>query len=84
MFESNLEATWNSWKALVNSELLTIKSVGGITNYKVVMGENITPQDISEHKMPGIIYIQPTEVAEFIPVSFVVYGSNINFEEQVN
>lgn len=84
VFESNLEATWNSWKALVNSELLTIKSVGGITNYKVVMGENITSQDISEHKMPGIIYIQPTEVAEFIPVSFVVYGSNINFEEQVN
>lgn len=84
VFESNSGQTWNSWRASVESRLDVIKFNGGISNYKVVMGSNITPQDIAEHKMPGIIYIQPVEVAEYIPISFVVYGSSVDFEEQVN
>lgn len=82
LFQPNVEATWNSFKAIVNPFLIAIKNSYGLDDAKVVLDSTTTTADlIDRNTMYCKIYIKPTRAIEYIAIDFIVTNSGAVFTE---
>ncbi len=80
VFESNTQATRNSFLAKVRPYLDSIQQRGGLYSYKVIMDDtNNDSTVIDRNQIVGQIYIQPTKTAEFVILDFNVSPTGSTF-----
>jgi phage tail sheath protein FI len=77
VFEPNDRTAWDKWVDMVTPKLENIKTLRGITAYKVMMAP--TSDEIANNTMPGTVYVKPTKSAEFLPINFVLMPQNYDF-----
>ena len=77
LFEQNDSVVRNQFLSLVNPILDTIRSERGLTDFRVVLGNN--PEDIDNNQLTGYIYLKPTTSLEFIKIEFNITNSSASF-----
>lgn len=82
LFESNNASTWQRFLNTVNPILDNIRQNQGLERFKVVMDSTTnTPDLVDRNIMTGKIFLQPTKVAEFIDLSFIITNAGVSFGE---
>tara|TARA_R100000700_G_C3146437_1_gene126553 strand:- start:328 stop:1134 length:807 start_codon:yes stop_codon:yes gene_type:complete len=82
LFEQNVQATWLSFKALVEPLLANTMSTYGIQDYKLILDETTTTPDlIDQNVLYAKIMIKPTRAIEYIAIDFVVMSSGASFDD---
>lgn len=83
LFEPNVEATWNSFKSVVEPFLLAIKNGYGLDDARVELDSTTTTADLIDRNiMYCKIYLKPTRAIEYIAIDFIVTNSGAAFVEQ--
>jgi phage tail sheath protein FI len=73
LFEPNREATLAKFSGAVQPILTRIQEQQGLDRFKVVIDTTTTTQaDVENNTLRGKIFLQPTRVAEFISLDFVI------------
>ena len=73
LFEPNREETLSRFSALVNPILQRVQDQQGLDGFRVIIDSTTTSQaDIENNTIRGKIFLQPTKVAEFIDLDFVI------------
>jgi phage tail sheath protein FI len=82
LFDQNVPATWERFKALVNPFLSSVQSRLGITEYKLILDETTTTPDlIDQNVLYAKIFLKPARAIEFIAIDFVVSSTGASFED---
>tara|TARA_R110002074_G_scaffold196227_3_gene363027 strand:+ start:110 stop:3502 length:3393 start_codon:yes stop_codon:yes gene_type:complete len=82
LFDNNVPATWKRFTNLVNPFLSSIRSRFGISEFKVVLDETTTTNDLIDRNiMYAKIYIKPARAIEFIAIDFIVTKTGASFED---
>ena len=80
IFDMNDNNCWSRWILEIEPELAAIQAARGIYDYEVIMDSTtVTPEDIENNRMPGIIRVRPTKTAEFIPITFEIVNNTFQF-----
>lgn len=80
VFEPNNPATYQRFLNKVNPILERIRQDQGLERFQVVMDTNLnTPDVVDRNIMRGKIFLQPTKVAEFIDLSFIITNAGVQF-----
>ena len=80
LFDQNVNATWNRFKAQADRILQDVQSRLGITEYKLILDETTTTADlIDRNVLYAKVMIKPARAIEYIVVDFVVTRSGIEF-----
>lgn len=80
VFDMNDSNCWARWVLTIEPELASIQAARGLYDYEVIMDDTtVTPEDIENNRMPGIIRIRPTKTAEFIPITFEIVNNTFTF-----
>ena len=80
LFDNNVRATWNRFKAGANPILSDAKSRFGISEYKLVLDETTTTPDYQDRNiMYAKVFIKPAKAIEFIAIDFNITRSGIEF-----
>lgn len=82
-FEPNDAITWRSLKRKVEPFLEQQVKLRGLNafNFKVDASNN-PPDDVQAHKLTAQLFVQPTPAAEFIEVSLIDVGPDVNLNAQ--
>ncbi|AAQ17879.1 gp18 tail sheath protein [Aeromonas phage Aeh1] len=84
LFELNDAFTRSSFRSEVGSYLDTIRSLGGIYDFRVVCDEsNNTPAVIDRNEFVATILIKPARSINYITLSFVATSTGADFDELV-
>ena len=82
LFDQNVEATWNRFKALVNPFLASVKARFGIVEYRLVLDESTTTPDlIDQNVLYAKILLKPARSIEFIAIDFVIANTGASFDD---
>jgi len=82
LFEQNVQATWNRFKALIEPFLANVKTQYGITEYRLILDESTTTPDlIDQNIMYAKIMIKPARAIEFIAIDFVIASTGASFDD---
>tara|TARA_R110000824_G_scaffold8295_8_gene37448 strand:- start:1056 stop:4097 length:3042 start_codon:yes stop_codon:yes gene_type:complete len=82
LFDQNVPATWERFKALVNPFLSSVQSRLGITEYKLILDETTTTPDlIDQNVLYAKIFLKPARAIEFIAIDFVISSTGASFED---
>ncbi len=82
MFSPNDATTWAAFKGSMDSFLDDIKSEYGLQDYKVVLDETTTTDDlIDANVLYAQVYLKPTKAIEFILVDFIVTSQGASFDD---
>ncbi len=82
LFEQNVEATWNRFKALVEPLLADTLIGFGISDYRLVLDETTTTPDlVDQNVLYAKIMIKPARAIEFIAIDFVVMNTGASFDD---
>jgi hypothetical protein len=80
LFDNNVRATWNRFKARADSILRDAQSRFGITEYKLVLDETTTTPDLIDRNiLYAKVFIKPARAIEFIAIDFTITRSGIEF-----
>lgn len=80
LFDNNVQATWNRFKAGANPILEDAKSRFGLAEYKLILDETTTTPDyIDRNIMYAKVFIKPAYAIEFIAIDFNITNSGIEF-----
>ena len=80
LFDQNLSATWNRFKAAADAVLSDVQSNLGIVEYKLVLDETTTTPDLVDRNiMYAKIFVKPARAIEFIAIDFVITRSGVEF-----
>ena len=80
LFDNNVQATWNRFKAGANPILADAKSRFGVSDYKLVLDETTTTPDYQDRNiMYAKVFIKPAKAIEFIAIDFNITRSGIEF-----
>tara|TARA_Y100001938_G_C8099888_1_gene440886 strand:- start:2698 stop:5427 length:2730 start_codon:yes stop_codon:yes gene_type:complete len=78
LFDQNVQATWNRFRAQAERILSDVQSRLGIVEYKLVLDETTTTADLVDRNiLYAKVLIKPARALEFIVVDFVVTRSGI-------
>ncbi|MGL6228658.1 MAG: phage tail sheath subtilisin-like domain-containing protein [Culicoidibacterales bacterium] len=84
LFELNDKFTRSSFRTEVNSYLDTIRSLGGIYDFRVICDEsNNTQGVIDRNEFVATIMVKPARSINFITLSFVATDTGADFDEVV-
>lgn len=84
LFELNDAFTRSSFRSEVNAYLDTIRSLGGIYDFRVVCDEsNNTPTVIDRNEFVATILIKPARSINYITLSFVATSTGADFDELI-
>lgn len=73
LFEPNREATLARFTAAIKPRLDRIQALNGLERFEIIIDTSTTTQaDVENNTIRGKIYVQPTKVAEFVGLDFVV------------
>jgi hypothetical protein len=78
LFEQNDAVVRNQFLALVNPILENIRTERGLTDFRVVLGND--PEDIDRNQLTGKIYLKPTRSLEFIEIEFNIMNTGASFD----
>ena len=82
LFEQNIEATWNRFKAQVTPLLTNTRAGGGISDYRLFLDENTTTPDlIDQNIMYAKIMVKPARAIEYIAIDFVIASTGASFDD---
>ena len=82
LFEQNVQATWNRFRALVEPFLANVKVTFGITDYRLILDESTTTPDlIDQNIMYAKIMVKPARAIEFIAIDFVNASTGASFDD---
>lgn len=82
LFEINDAFTRAAFRSEVNAYLDTIRSLGGIYDFRVVCDEtNNTPTIIDRNEFVCSIYIKPARSINFITLNFIATATGADFDE---
>ncbi len=80
LFDQNVQATWNRFKARAEAVLSQVKTEFGIVEYKLVLDETTTTPDLQDRNiLYAQVYVKPARAIEFIAVDFVITQSGVEF-----
>ena len=80
LFDQNVQATWNRFKAQADIVLSGVKSDFGVTEYKLVLDESTTTPDLQDRNiLYAKVFVKPARAIEFIAVDFVITQSGVEF-----
>jgi hypothetical protein len=80
LFDQNVQATWNRFKADAQPILEDAKSRFGVSDYKLVLDETTTTPDYQDRNiMYAKVFIKPAKAIEFIAIDFTITRSGIEF-----
>lgn len=84
-FQANNIRTWNAFKALVEPQLNTMKSNGGISDYLIVMDSTTTTrEDIQNNTIRARCSISVMKSVENFELDFYIEPQAITFAEEEN
>lgn len=84
LFELNDAFTRSSFRSEVSSYLDTIRSLGGIYDFRVICDEsNNTPTVIDRNEFVATILIKPARSINYISLNFVATSTGADFDELV-
>ena len=82
LFEQNVQATWNRFKALIEPFLANVQSRFGITEYKLILDSSTTTPDlIDQNIMYAKIMVKPARAIEYIAIDFVISSTGASFDD---
>ena len=82
LFQPNVQATWNGFKANAENFLSDVKIRFGVDDYRVVLDETTTTPDLIDRNiMYAKIFIKPTRAIEYIAIDFIITRSGASFED---
>ena len=82
LFEQNVQATWNRFKALIEPLLANTKTEFGITDYRLFLDEQTTTPDlIDQNVVYAKIMVKPARSIEFIAIDFVIASTGASFDD---
>jgi hypothetical protein len=80
LFDQNVQATWNRFKAEAETVLSQVKAQFGVTEYKLVLDETTTTPDLIDRNiLYANVFFKPARAIEFIAVDFVITQSGVEF-----
>jgi phage tail sheath protein FI len=80
LFDQNVQATWNRFKAQAEIVLSGVKAEFGVTEYKLVLDETTTTPDLQDRNiLYAKVFVKPARAIEFIAVDFVITQSGVEF-----
>ncbi len=80
LFDQNVQATWNRFKAQAEIVLSQVKAEFGVTEYKLVLDETTTTPDLQDRNiLYAKVFVKPARAIEFIAVDFVITQSGVEF-----
>lgn len=80
LFEPNRASTLAKFSAAVEPRLEAIQKQRGLDRYRVIIDASTTTQeDVENNTVRGKIFVQPTKVAEFVSIDFVVANQGAGF-----
>jgi len=82
LFEQNVQATWNLFKAQIDAFLTDIKVGDGLMDFKVILDETTTtPELIDRNILYAKVFLKPARAIEFIALDFVITDSGASFAD---
>jgi len=82
LFDQNVEATWNRFKALVEPLLASTKARFGLTEYRLILDETTTTPDlIDQNILYAKILLKPARAIEFIAIDFNIMPTGASFDD---
>jgi len=82
IFEPNVQRTWDGFTGRVNPFLKAVKAGLGLSDFKVVLDETTTTEDLIDRNiMYAKILLKPTRAIEYIAIDFVITNSGASFED---
>jgi len=80
LFDQNVNATWNRFKAGADPILSDARSRFGVSEYKLILDETTTTPDYQDRNiMYAKVFIKPAKAIEFIAIDFTITRSGIEF-----
>lgn len=85
LFEINDDSTRAIATAILTSYFDNIKARRGVYAFSVVCDDtNNSPEDIDNYRMNVDIYLQPVKSIEYIPFSFIITRTGVDFKQVQN
>ena len=82
LFDPNVEVTWARFKSQADNLLSTVKSGLGLQDYKIVLDNTTTTDDLIDRNiLYAKIFLKPTRAIEFIAVDFVITKTGASFND---
>ncbi len=82
LFEQNVPATWANFTGRAIPFLQDIKTGLGLTDFKVVLDETTTTEDLIDRNiMYAKIFLKPARAIEFIALDFTIARTGASFED---
>lgn len=82
LFDQNVPATWDRFKAQVDPFLSNIKTAFGLTEFKVVLDESTTtPELVDRNVMYAKIFLKPARSIEYIAIDFNITNTGASFDD---
>ena len=82
LFEQNVPATWNRFKALVEPFLASVKTNFGISDYRLILDSSTTTPDlVDQNILYAKIMVKPARAIEYIAIDFVVASTGASFDD---
>jgi len=80
LFDQNVRATWNRFKADADPILADARSRFGIAEYKLILDETTTTPDyVDRNILYAKVFVKPARAIEFIAIDFSITRSGIEF-----
>ena len=82
LFEQNVSATWDKFKAQVDPLLSNIRTGFGLTDFIVVLDESTTtPELVDRNIMYAKIFLKPARAIEYIAIDFNITNTGASFDD---
>ena len=82
LFDQNVQATWDRFKALVEPLLSSVKTRFGLTEYRLILDDSTTTPDlIDQNVLYAKILLKPARSIEYIAVDFVIAPTGASFDD---
>jgi hypothetical protein len=82
LFDQNVAVTWARFTSQVEPFLSGIRAGLGLTDYKVILDETTTTQDLIDRNiLYAKIFLKPARAIEYIAIDFTITNSGASFED---
>ena len=82
LFEQNVQATWDRFTGQVNPFLDGVKAGLGLTDFRVVLDNTTTTEDmIDRNILYAKIFLKPARAIEFIALDFIITRTGASFDD---
>ena len=82
LFDQNIQSTWDRFVALFNPLLANTQIGGGLTDYRLVLDETTTTDDlIDQNILYAKIMIKPARAIEYIAIDFTIMSTGASFDD---